>query len=108
MKIGVWHESMFMWRPAIRPSMFYHVIFTILTLYLPVIKKIMLISHFGAVKGCIERNIKNHRFLEFRLIFGARPEARNCSKWLKIVQQAFNKLKIMNFDPKAMIFYCGE
>ena len=60
MKIGVWHESMFMWRPAIRPSMFYHVIFTILTLYLPVIKKIMLISHFGAVKGCIERNVKNH------------------------------------------------
>ncbi len=43
-----------------RPSMLYHVIPVILTLYLHVIKKIMLISHVGAVNGRIERNSKNH------------------------------------------------
>ena len=61
-----------------RPAMMYHVISMILTLYLPFMKKIIFISHVGAVNGRIERNSKNHRFLEFRLIFGARPEARRC------------------------------
>ena len=79
----------------------------ILTLYLPFMKKIIFISHVGAVNGRVKRNSKNHRFLEFQLIFRASPQTRRCSKELKIVQVSFHKLKNMNTGPKAMIFYCS-
>ena len=66
--------------PRHAPPMLYHLISLILTLYLPIIKKNMLISHVGFVNGRHERNPKNHWFLGFRLKFGAHLEGRRCSK----------------------------
>ena len=69
MKTSLWRESTLIQRPAMRPSMLYHEISTYFTSYLSDIKKIMFISHVGAPDGHVERNTKNHRFLEFQLIF---------------------------------------
>ena len=69
MKTSLWRESTLIQRPAMRPSMLYHEISTYFTSYLSDINKIMFISHVGALDGHVERNTKNHRFLEFQLIF---------------------------------------
>ena len=108
MKIVIWCESAITQRPAMRPSMLYHVISIYLTLYLFVIKKVTFISHFGALNGRMKRNSKNHRFLEFRLIFRASSHSRRCSKQLKIVPESFYKLKFISLGPKAIIFYSGQ
>ena len=91
--------------PPMCPPMSCHEFFTYFMLYLSYIEKIILISHFLAAIGHIERNTKNHRFLVFRQNFRACPGALRRPKWLKMGWGCICTHTNMSISPKNMIFY---
>ena len=96
----------FLQRPPHAPShvMSCHEFLTYLMLYLSYIKKIILISHFFAAIGHIERNKQKSSIFDISATFLSLHWALRRSNWLKMGWGCIYTRTNMSNSPKKIIF----